>query len=256
LVAEFKEARDWRAFAIAARSRPEEGGYFYAMYVSDLCGRGIASRSDLAGAAISTVVGKTGTVSPAMLRMIDKFRNRCASFSLDEASDMYLSTKDAAADGRDPIVNAVRGVSIALTKKDPQFVKEALRVLMSLDDPLAPYKDELLLRVMSKSTEVKTGGDLWFDGALYGIDDPDKRSTLLLAVSLAACSTSAPCELDDQMMLGCIGGQICTDSREDYLRQQYVNQGGMSQELYAQAVGLSNRISHVIASRQVEALVR
>jgi hypothetical protein len=57
-------------------------------------------------------------------------------------------------------------------------------------------------------------------------------------------------------MLGCLGGQFCTDNREDYLRQQYIKQGGMSEEQFKQAIALSTRIREVVANRQVDALVR
>ncbi len=256
LVADFKASKDWRAFAMSARSRPEEGGYFYAMYVANLCGTGVASMPHLARESISNRVAETGTVNSAQIVMTEKFMSRCASFARNEAADLYRDTKQASADNRDPILNALGRVAAALSTKDAQLIRPALAELLALGDPLAPYKDDLLVRVTSRSTEVKNPGDVWFDGNMYGIDDLNRFSTFRLALSLAACSAQEPCEMDLHMMLACLGGQNCAQSREEYLRQQYVNQGSMTEEQYAHAVSLSSRIRQVVANREVEALVR
>lgn len=255
LLAELMTAKDWRAFALSAQSRPEEGGYFYAMYVANVCGMGVAAMHHLAGKAVSDTVAKSSTVSATQMSMMDKLLSQCASFAPNEASDIFQSTKSASADNRDPIVNALVSLSAALAKKDAQLTKEALRALLELGDPVAPYKDELLVRVMSRSKEAGKPGDLWFDGTLYGIDDPDKVSALRLAISLAACRGQVPCDIDTDVMLGCLGGQICIGTPDDYLRQQYVKQGGMTEEQYAQAVALSARIRQVVTSVAVEALL-
>lgn len=255
LLAELVTAKDWRAFALSARSRPDEGGYFYAMHVANVCGMGVAAMPQLAGKAVSDTVAKSSTVSATQMSMVDKLMSRCASFAPNEAADIFQSTKSASTDNRDPIVNALVSLSTALAKKDAQLSKEALRALLELGDPVAPYKDELLVRVMSRSKETGKPGDLWFDGTLYGIDDPDKVSALRLAISLAACRGQIPCDIDTDLMLACLGGQICVGTPDDYLHQRYVKQGGMTEEQYAHAVALSTRIRQVVTSVAVEALI-
>jgi hypothetical protein len=254
LVAEFRSSKDWRAFALAAKSRPEEGGYFYAMYASNLCGMGVARMPQMAQQAVASTVAATGTVAPKVMELSERLLARCASFAEGEAASIYRETKESAANDRDPIVTARRKVSAALGESNTELVKETFGSLFMLDDPLAPYTDALLLRAMSKSAG--RAGETWFDGTVYGADDPTKLSSLRLATDLAGCTGDLPCELDTQMMLGCLGGQFCTDDREDYLRQQYVRRGGMSKAQFAEALALSNRIRRAVGSGQVEAFVR
>lgn len=254
LVAELQAAKDWRAFALAARSRPAEGGYFYAMHVANICAMPAVAMPSLSREAIERAVAKTGTVSPTLLSMVDRLIQRCTSFAPGEAGELYHAVQQQTGDHRDPLINAIRTAAAALSAGDPRESKEALRSLLALDDPLVPYKDQLLVRVMSKATG--TGkGDMWFDGRLYAADDGPALSALRTAIELAACSDSAPCEVDVLQVLGCIGGQFCTDDREAYLRNQYVETGA-SLEVYAQAVALSSRIREAVTRRQVERFFR
>ena len=255
LAAELAASKDWRAFALAARSRPQEGGYFYAMYVSNLCSMGLAQMPEAPREAIASRVARTGTISAHMIELTERFTSRCASFASEEASSMYRETKGLAADNKDPLIAAKREALNAMKGGDKQQTREALRNLFALGDSLASFDDVLILRGMSKSAGGQLG-DMWFDGTLYGADDPVKISSVRLAVDLAACSSEAPCDLDTHVMLACMGGQFCADSRTDLLRHQYVTEGGMTEAQFAAAVALSARIRQAVDSGRVETFVR
>ena len=255
LVAELAASKDWRAFAFAARSRPEEGGYFYAMYVSSLCGMGVAQMPELPRDVIATTVAKTGTISAHAIELTERLMSRCASFAPEEASSMYLETKGLAADNKDPLVAGHHAASTALKGSDKQLTREALRNVFALGDSLASYSELLLLRAMTKSAGGRWG-EMWFDGTLYGADDPVTLSSVRLALDLAACSSLAPCDVDTQMIYGCIGGGFCTDSRTDLLRQRYVTEAGMTEAQFAEAAALGARIRQAVDDGRAEAFVR
>ncbi|WP_048438655.1 hypothetical protein [Caenimonas sp. SL110] len=252
LVAELRSARDWRAFALNARTRPEEGGYFYAMYVSNICGMPIASMPEEAQAANAQAVAKHGTISTVRMELAAKLSGRCSSFSADEASSLYDETRRASENGRDPLMAATRKLRGALNASSDEK-QEALKSLLALDDPLALFDGNLLMLVMARSAETK--GELWFNGTSYG-SDPVKYSTLQVAMAVAGCSSQAPCEVDTHMMLACLGGQFCTDSREDYLRNQFTAQGGMTEAQYAEGLNLAAQMTRAISNKQVSAFVR
>ena len=254
LVAELEASKDWRAFALAARSRPEEGGYLYAMYVSNLCGMGVVQMPEVPREAIAKTVARTSTISAHGIELAERLMSRCASFAPDEASSVYLETQRMAADNKDPFIAAKREASNALKGSDKQLTREALSNLFALGDSLASYGDLSLLRAMSKSAGGKFG-EMWFDGTLYDAEDPVKISSVRLALDLAACSSRAPCDVDAQMIYGCMGG-FCTDSRTELLRNRYVTQGGMTEAQFAEAVALGKRIRRAVDSGRVEAFVR
>ncbi|MES2633557.1 MAG: hypothetical protein V4669_11330 [Pseudomonadota bacterium] len=255
LLAELRESKDWRAFALSARSRPEEGGRFYAMYVTNYCGMGIAGMPEVAREAIANRVATTGTVTPPALEMTNKLSAYCAAFSSsEEATDLFKSVKDAAADNRDPLVAATKRASAALDAKSEAEATSAFKQLFALGDPVAPYFNQMLNRAMRMSAKTDNREDLWFDGKLYS--DVTQRTMLGLAVVAASCSAQAPCEIDIQMMLGCLGGQFCTDSRQDYLRHLYVVPNGLTDAQFAEGLTLAGRVQTRVAERRADAFLR
>lgn len=256
LVTELASAKDWRVFALSARSRPGEGGYFYAMYVSNLCSRGIVNMPELNRDTIDRAVRNTGTVTSTLLAMIDSFSARCASFAPGEASDLYSNIKQASNDNRDPIIMAIDHLSMALKLRDREMAKASLRELLEIGDPLPLYKDAMLLRVLRLNSNTNTTDEIWLDGKAYSSSNVEELSVLTLALDAAACGGKALCEVDEYMMLGCIGGQYCTSSREDYLRHKFISQGGMTEKNFSRSIALSSRIQEVISTRRVDSLIR
>lgn len=255
LLGELQRAKDWRAFALSAKSRPEEGGYFYAMYVTNLCGMKVATIQELARDAISTSIARTGTVSPTMIAMTETFMRRCASFAPNEAEEISQNLRTSASDQQDPITRPRQGLIAALKQKNRQSQRAALDALLALGDHLAIFKDQLLALVMSASPQAKQASALWFAGRLYGPDDTDSLSIMNLALTMASCVDGAPCELDNDMMLACLGGQFCVDDRQAHLRHRYLVEAGLSNEGFEQAVSLSQRIREAIDRRQVDAFI-
>jgi hypothetical protein len=219
MVEDFKAAKDWRAFAINARDRPAEGGYFYAMYVSNICSIGAVSRPDLARNAIANTVARTGTLDAATAEATGRLTTLCGSFSGDEASSLYRDVRQASADSRDPVVNARRNVLAAMNANDSASLRDAARDLFMLRDPLAPFTGELLGMLISKAAGPKASA-MWFDGQSFEIEDRMQSSILRLAVDISSCAENVPCDLDTRMVMGCLGNQFCTDKRVDYWKHE------------------------------------
>ena len=255
LAAEFKAATDWRAFALNARQRPEEGGYFYAIFVLNLCGMDAAAMPELASDAVAAAVAKTGTVTPAALKLTERFSTRCASFVSKEASSLNAEIKTSTSDKRDPLVNATQGLAAAAKGSDPKAIKDALQTLLSLNDPTAPYSSHLLERVMRKSSDAGRRG-IWFDGYFYAEDDFIAIANMQIALHLAPCLGDVPCDLDTAMMISCLGGNSCADTPEQYLKQVYVEQGGMTEAQFSQGVALGGRLRQVVVNQEVRAFIR
>ena len=152
-------------------------------------------------------------------------------------------------------MNATQGLAMAVIGSDPKAIKDALQALLSLNDSVAPYSGLLLERVMRKSPDAG-GGGIWFDGKAYAADDFDGLSNMQVALKLAPCRDDVPCELDTTMMTSCLSGNPCADTREQYLKQVYVERGGMTEAQFSQAVALGGRLRQVVANQEVGAFIR
>lgn len=256
LAREFGAATDWRSFALNARQRPEEGGHFYAMLVSDFCGMDAAAMPELARDAVSDSLAKTGTVTVATQKLTEKFVTLCAGFLPKEASELYRELKGSSSSSKDPLVNAARALAQAIQGADVRSTRRALQHLLSLSDPTLAHSGHLLEQVMLSNQNAGAKGSLRFDGNSYSANEPDGLASIGLALKLAACRDGFPCPLDTSMMISCLGGIVCTESREQYLRQVYVEQAGMTDAWFAQATALGGRLRQAVDDQDVDAFVR
>lgn len=248
-------AKDWRAYVMSAKDRPEEGGYFYAIYATSLCGMRVAYMPNLMADSVKKAIERTSTVSATHLKLMEEFGSRCASFAGSESTEIYNNVRRLAADRRDPILNAVQDLSLSLKDGNVDAKKRALDALLKLDDPLALSHELLLARVMNSVPEAKKVDGLWFNGKVYANDENESRSILDIALSMAACRSSARCELDEIIMLSCLGGQFCSDDRVAYLKNRFVGEAGLSNDQFAQAIALAEEVRTAVKQRQISAFI-
>lgn len=253
--ADFESATDWRAFAFAARSRPAEGGYFYAMRAADLCGRDMAALQKIGRDNLSREISSTGTAEGKRLQLLDRFEARCASFSPGEASALYKEVREQARDGKDPLLGARQHVLDATKGSDVAAVKAAASEILGLRDGTVLSQDQLLVRLMSYGSKKGAEASYWFAGQEYAQSNPTQSAELMMAVELAACQVSSTCSLNEQIVATCITNTGCQVEPAKYLRTAYLAGGG-TEESFNRALTLAGQMHAAIASRSVESFVR
>jgi hypothetical protein len=253
---DFLASRDWRSFALTAMSRPKEGGYFYASYVTGLCSRDVSALRDAANRAVSVSVASKGTVSTNMLQAVDRMVAACASFVPGEATDLHTTVKTTSANGQDPLVVATKAVTTALASGDRDNLRAAVSSLLATGDPLATSDAGILNRVMAANVgSDRKEGHLWFNGKVYGPDDTREYTAVLLASQVATCQQDAPCALDDQLVLACVGGGNCSTDHMEYVRDQ-IALAGTDAPTFERVASIAQRMRMALASGDVTAFVR
>ena len=254
LAREFANARDWRAFALNAKTRPEEGGYFYAQQVALQCATrppADVSNPELGAAA---EVARTGTVSTAVIERMARWTALCAGFTEGEPRALFREMLAAAKDGRDPLLNARQKVLSALSGGgNGEQVKPALSALLALDDSLAIDAGGMLMRVMQQPSG--EAFSFWFDGHMYESKD-GFDSEVGLASSVAECSGQTFCGVDSELNGACLVGRVCLESRTDFWRDLYVNEYGHTEAQFQKALLLGERMRSAIKAQRVDAFVR
>ncbi len=163
---EFLEALDLRAFALAARRRPAEGGLFYASAASGSCSAiDDPLRERLTNAGIATEIVETGTVGSHRLEAIECHRRRYAGFVGAETQEMYRSIQQEATNRSDPLMNAVMDVRIAKRGNDSDAAWGAMQALMDLRDPLLSSQNQTFLATIGRvGNQLPLG--MWFEGRI------------------------------------------------------------------------------------------
>ena len=255
LQSELKSARDWRAFALAAKSRPQEGGYFYARYAANQCGRQMHAIKAMAERSAARKLNSTATLGTAELQSIEVLSTRCASFSEGESSALWAEMRAKESDSLDPLMNAERQFRQALDSGRRELLRDATATLLRLDDPLLLSEKGLLGFVMAADPEGRRTGTKWFGGKLTTINDESDYSELLYATVLGVCRDNSVCGFDDLMQVACAGGGDCTTDRRTYISNEYLSNGGTAAGL-DRILTLASRIRAAIASGSVEAFLR
>lgn len=255
LQAELFQARDWRVFVLAAKQRPEEGGYYYAKYIANLCGGNRRALQAKAQESVADAVRTAGTVEPERLKVVEDLASRCASFIPGEAAQIWKELASKEADGRDPLVLAERRVlKLLAPSSDPAMHREAATVLLANQDPLLWSQRQLLTHLMSEDPQARKAGGLFFEGKTYTAED-DAAPDLAMAAWLTACGENVRCALDDIMVARCIAGHECAGNARDYLRLDYLANGGTA-DGYARILALEQRIRAAVLARSVASFVR
>ncbi len=256
LQAELFQARDWRVFVLAAKQRPEEGGYYYAKYIANLCGGNRHALQAKAQESVADAVRTAGTVEPERLKVVEDLASRCASFIPGEAAQIWKELAAKEVDGRDPLVLAERRVlKLLAPSSDPAMHREAATVLLANQDPLLWSQHQLLYHLMAADPQARrAGGGMFFDGKTYAVDE-DGAGELAVAAWLTACGENVRCALDDIMVARCIAGHECAGNARDYLCLDYLANGGTA-DGYARILALEQRIRAAVLARSVASFVR
>lgn len=216
----FATARDWRAFALAAKNHPESGGRFYAIHAANLCARDNLSIQQIAQAGQAKQLTATGTVSNERLALTDSWVTRCGAFVPAEAGELVDSLRALAKDGADPLLVARQTLLDAKKRSDATEVRESVRRMLATGDSLLLSADDLLMLAMSFQPKNPNERSYWFDGKSYDVFDAS----------------------GDALMLK--------------MRTQYLQSPGASPDRFLQVLALADKVRGAIQARNVDAFVR
>jgi hypothetical protein len=253
----FAEAKDWRAFALAAKNHPEAGGRFYAIYAANLCARNSLVVQQTAQAGEAKQLAVSGTVSSERLALMESLATRCSAFIPAEAAELVASLRAQSKDGADPLLAARQKLLGAKDVSDATAVREAVRQMLAFADPLLLSADDLLMLAMSFQTKSPGERSYWFDGQSYDVFNPSGDAAVLrMAVELGTCAVGAVCALDDRMVIACISQPDCITDRVEFLRTQYLQSPGASPEKFSRVLALADKVKSSIQRKNVDAFVR
>ena len=264
LAAEFKAAKDWRVFAMSALARPKEGGYFYAQYVANSCGRKLAQFVSTAKNSVALEIKASGTVSIERVAATERIEGMCTGFTAGETADLSRSIPNRADVRDDPLMAAQIAVREALNNLSKDASKDlnssgfknSIQGLLDTGDLLVLNESLSLQIAMGKDPEALKSYGLWFDGKLYTLDNELGLTALLGGMKLALCSENQVCQLDDDMLHNCITGGNCTPDRRKWLKMRYASEGSMTAEQFQEVEKMERRMREVISSKNASAFVR
>ena len=267
LATEFKAAKDWRAFALNALARPKEGGYFYARFAANLCGRGMAELSKESKENVTLEINQSGTVSTERIVATERITTTCAGFAAGETAELSRSIPNRADIRDDPLMAAQIAIKDALNNLNnlsndasknlnSSGFKNAIQGLLDTGDLLVLNESLSLQIAMGTDPEALKNYGFWFDGKLYTSDNVLGSTALLGGMKLALCSENQFCQLDDDMMINCITGGNCIPDRHKWLKMRYASEGGMTAEQFQEVEKMERRMREVISSKNASAFVR
>jgi hypothetical protein len=249
---EFEAASDWRAFAHAARAKPQSGGYFYAMRAAEMCSRNIALLDSFGRENLTKEIHASGTTSIRAMELADRLRSRCSGFANGEASSFNAQTIELARDNKDPLVVARDRVAKATTGADWAAVRHAASDLLALGDKTAMTQDLMLIRLMRFGPRDGTASSFWFAGEEV---PQDRIGDFQLAYQLSICKRDEPCESNELLALSCTSPSGCETDPVRFYRDQYLAGGG-SANGFDQVLALAQRMHAAMEAGSVDAFVR
>ena len=219
---------DFRAFALAAMKRPQEGGYFYARYVAGICGRDFALLGRYAAQAISNEVSQNSTIAASRLTAMESLARNCAGFTSGEASRLVADIEQASDRAADPLLSVESRALQAVQSRDLDQLRAAFAALARLNDPLLWSQKRLYELIVSSDPEAaKVSGGFYFDGKVYSPDDRAAYTETKFALQLGACRDGEACAIDHLVSFICaVGSGACASDRNAFVKSQYVASGG------------------------------
>lgn len=212
---EFLDAPDLRVFVLQAMRRPAEGGLFYARMAGDWCQLAQPAALQWIEHGVRSEIGQTGTIGSDRLATIERIRRRCAGFVGTARDDLYASIRAEAGNRADPLLNAETDMRSAKRGSDPEAWRAAMQALVDLHDPLLMSLNWTFLASIGRFGDRPPAG-MWFDGENYRTD---RAGIYQQALELAACTSGAPCAMDDQILMTCTirdGPAFCAKDPTDF----------------------------------------
>lgn len=252
LRADFEQAGDYRAFAMAALDRPAEGGLLYARHAVLAClngDRGVVNRG------VKTSVDQHGTVDPAQIAAGERLLARCASFFPGEHARLIGEMKARAQRAADPLLQAEQAGAEAERDGRPEVLRAAAARILAIGDPLLLSSHGALFRLTMADAEAKKEGGLWVDHKLVRPDDGNETLLWSAALSLGMCADTGPCGSDELVEAACILNGICKAGREAYFRW-FFEEGGLGQGEIDTIFARTDRVRRAVREQDVGFFVR
>jgi hypothetical protein len=251
---EYAAAADLRAFAMQAKTRPSEGGVFYARYAVDICGRDFAVIQRLGAAAMAKEIRATGTVASYRMTLGGSIVNRCAGFVPGEADALYRELAAAPA-SHDPLVAADKEMLAAFHSRNPGLIRAAVTGLIAIDDPLLWTHHGLFALVAQSDPEARKESGVFFGGVVYTSEPDGKLLEANSALELAFCRPGTACAKDDDLRLMCAAGGACAPDLQTRQMNFYMANGG-TEEGWKLVLSMTQQIRDALASKNVAFFVR
>jgi hypothetical protein len=227
---EAARAADLRAFALAARQRPLEGGYLYASAAASYC---FFSRGQVPRLREKFTLRAASSNQPSAaerLTTLERMEARCRNFSDDELRELRsLEFVNEGIDRGDPLLKTHREwkLRFADVARGAGDQKDLLGALMSLQDPstLIP------IRGASQGWEAGAKGPVgYLDGKRNG---GLRASDYWIAWDLVECSVASGCgKLNDiEVALACVERGVCAEDRFQLLKRDLASDPGRFDEI-------------------------
>lgn len=254
LLHELARSDDLKAFTTSALTRPAEGGYFYARYVANMCGRDWAVITRYGQAAVEPEIRASGPLPAWRVEMMQNLPRRCAGFAPGEAGAILADLKSRPDLLEDPLLSAERELVDASRAGRHAALRSAVRRLIQLDDPVLWTERRLWDRVAQSDPRTRGRGGYFFDRKVYQGDDP-KFLEIALALEIGFCQPDLPCAPDDELSVVCATGGDCAPDRYAKSRSFYLANGG-SEKGWPRVLALVRRIQNALRTGDVAMFVR
>lgn len=180
IAADFARSTELRSFALAARSRPHDGGAFYAAYAMAECRlRPATAPNDDASADANADHRR----EQARVASLERWSMRCAAFLPDELSDDALQQVIAAgAQAGDPLLAGMQAWARALEDGDLRTLRREWRTLVRAADPAL------------REWAIRSGGDVMHAIVEMNANaDEQTRAAYLQTWDAVGCELGAGC---------------------------------------------------------------
>jgi hypothetical protein len=254
LLQEYATTDNLRAFALQARTRPSEGGLFYANYIANICGRDYATIAQRGHAAVSKQIQATGTIPSWQLAKIADLSHRCSGFIAGEPEALFNELKRAPVRS-DPLFAAEQDLRAAARSGRRDQIQTAMARAMEIDDPFLWTSQRLWDVVAQSDAEAKKSLGFYVGGVVYSEKDGLKHLEAHTALELGFCKPDLPCALDDELRILCATGGACSQDRDAQAKTFYLDNGG-SEEGWKNVLTLIGRVRTALANRNVAFFAR
>jgi hypothetical protein len=254
LHSDFATAGNLRAFAMQARTRPSEGGLFYARYVANICGRDFGVIGAYGQQAVAKTVRTTGTVPPYQVRLMNELARRCDGFVAGEVDAILAESSRREAE--DPLLSLVREIRNATKSGTPrEQLRAAVLKGLEVDDPLFWTENRLHNAVAQADPGARKVLGIYVGGTVYSDRDGIRHLEASTALDLGFCKPNLPCSFDDELLALCATGAACAEDREQQAKNYYLANGG-SANAWPRVLAMARQVRAAIERRDVSYFVR
>jgi len=245
---QYADASDLRLFVEESKRRVARGGIFYASAALDECRalkaeiEGSASLADAVKLAASTALA--GQPMTPRMRALAVLQGRCANFTADELGVAEQRSMIAWGRAQDPLARLrARLLEGATGLQDPEKRQVLMKELLAVGDPGMLE----LVRGLAWSSSGELSS-IYVDGQAFGGLDGEQFDT---AWMLMTCAIAERCGSRGIVVeQNCGLADKCAESLAALLRSR-----AGSDEEYRKIAAVADRLTQIVLSRQVSALL-